>query len=227
MEELFDGAPIIEGGDGADTCADTGAENGGERLYAGKYKTVDDLEKAYKELNSHSTKKSQELAELKRSTTQPRSLEIPDNVTPEDRETIGFVQEIAGTVASQQMADLLNKVEQMQIESYLDKLQASNPEEYEIIAPEIVSVLTENPALMEQQNYLELATKLAKANKMEELVASAAAEARNSAYDSLGDKTARSSLGTRTSARKTGEKDPAQAIIDDIMSAGRPSLTGN
>lgn len=37
-----------------------------ERLYAGKYKSVEDMEKAYKELQSKSTRDSQEKAELTR-----------------------------------------------------------------------------------------------------------------------------------------------------------------
>jgi len=52
-----------------------------ERLYAGKYKTADDMEKAYTELQSKATKDSQEKAELSRILNET----FTEPVTPEPR----------------------------------------------------------------------------------------------------------------------------------------------
>ena len=221
-QSSYEGAPA-NGGNGADTGGTTEAQP----LLAGKYKDVTALEKAYLELQSKSTRTSQELATIRRGAqASPETMDIPVDMPEDELAAVNFVNKVASAQFSPQLADMMDKVEQMQTDAYLDKLRNEDPESYEIIAPEIVAVLKENTELFNNKNYLELATKIARANKMTELLELTATNARNDAYASRASKQNGSSGGSRSSQRSAGEQSPEQEILSGIMAVKNTSLFG-
>lgn len=69
----------------------TATDTAGEKLYAGKYKTAEDMEKAYTELQSKATKDSQEKADLTRILNEafatPETTTVTDTASMVEEET--------------------------------------------------------------------------------------------------------------------------------------------
>lgn len=125
----------------ADTTAETGTENGEEpKLYAGKYKTIEDFEKGYAELNKVYTQNQQIQSKYNELLKQQ---EAQQAIQLEKAKQNGF-----NTVAEQEINDRLIAEE---FTAYANAINAINPENYEAVRSNLLNYYsTANRAYLDE-----------------------------------------------------------------------------
>ena len=237
-----------EGEEGTEDEEETEGEEGTEeKLYADRFKNVEELEKAYKELQKRDTKLSQSLQEIKKQqqpqqdqTSQQGQPQIPPELAqnpkfqelarnnPQQAQQVvqEFHQRKAGTniqnnQAAQQNQQLQNEVGDMKMQMEVMQLQ-NNPktkEEFNEVAQDLPVVFNNNPWLWDTPSPVTTAFKLAKAEKMGQVVEEASEKAVQKAYEGKSKK--KKAKGEKQKAKKSKKKKSSEEeIAEDILSAG-------
>lgn len=190
-------------------------EDGDSRLLAGKYKTVDELEKAYKNLQPQFTKKAQELAELKRKFMQenlPAKPQPTGNAQVDNAAMFNYAVKL-------QTAQLEAKIDALAIKETISSLHQSD-KYFKEVAPKMYELLEKNPEkYFNDPDGVMRAYKDAKADMLDDIIEAkiqlAKKTGRDEAYTT---KSKKSKLGSRTNAapkRNKGNKKSIEDIIGD------------
>jgi len=210
------------------------------KLYAGRYKSVEELENAYKNLQSFSTKVAQELANYKKQQSQQneqlpqqsqqfqQNQQVQTQFDEINRAFImSFQQNPVGTIqqliqhATQQVVQPLAK--EMEIKTGIAELSTKYPD-FPKLAPKTIEVLRNMPDLWNIPNTLEVAYKLAKADYTEQAITQARNSSQQQAITTTQQK--QSLFNEAQSPRQTtGQtKTPEQMIKESILNAGGGGL---
>lgn len=164
-----------------------------EKLFAGKYKTVEELEAAYKEAEKNFHGSRQELAELRREFELIKQMMTPKKQEPEQdpkqyREQIlerlyeepdTVIAELAEQIADRKLQEHLGPVmpiiQQQIINSQVQQFMSSVPDAAEY-AGDMAAIIQTNPELVNQSGWLEKAYLQAKVARLEARLGKNAAE---------------------------------------------------
>ena len=214
------------------------------RKYAGRYDSVEQLEKGYKNLQAKMTRLLQEMrpknaaqASQQEQTVpaQPLSTGIPLELAthPKFIELLRTNPLQAGAVVAEYNARMMNRIpaqapvqqaqrdeETAAIRTKLEVLELKTRyADFDEIAVDIPAVLEGNPWLWQSPAPIENAYKLVKASRVDEALSTAAAAGKQSAERKKAEK--RSATMERQQAKKQQkQKSPEEAIAEDILGAG-------
>jgi hypothetical protein len=208
-----------------------------EKLYAGKFKTVEDMEKAYANAEAFGTKTAQELSKLRKQVANPNP---QANHAPQSNQTsVGtqpaynqqgndaVVNEITKRIVSSvtnAYNPLLDRVQLMEDKDVLSTLAMNDPDNFKDVAPSITKTIEENPWILQAPNYVEVAYKLAKTQVLEQKMQDKIASVRDEAYKSKDLKVLNSDSVTRAKQQSNTEKTPEQEIADSILNVSNRKL---
>lgn len=206
------------------------------KLFAGKYKTVEELEKAYQEAQKWGTKSAQEVAALKRELEDLRRQVAPDMtkrqqdewrkqvqaainaaVVDEDPTALmALIGQIADQVAEQKLAqkyqDIAPIIQQQKFQQEIDAFLAENPEAAEHL-DDMVELVQQNPELVTKPGWLYRAYGKVLTQKF---AAKEKAKAETAARTKA-EKEAAAMPGTK-SRQNQKKKDPEEELLDEIFS---------
>lgn len=157
-----------------------------EQLLAGKYKSVEELEAAYKELERGFHGDRQERAELRRQLTElkaaleePKKPEIDPKQYREKlverlyEEPDAVIAELADQIADKKMQQVLGPmmpvIQQQVINNQVQQFMSSVPDAAEYTS-DMAAIIQANPGLVNQQGWLEKAYLQAKISRLEATV---------------------------------------------------------
>lgn len=172
------------------------------------------LEGRYKGLQSVWTKDHGELLNLKKT---PPTAEVQPS--GEDAPFLSQIEKVVGP--------LQQKLEQLELQSTLDKLRSSNPDTFDEIAPSLSSIFEEIPSLWGARNPVDAAYEIAEARHIKKNLPSVVQRAREQESREAAARQAGSDMKTRNGAPPAGptaEEDRAQRIVN--ASKGRGSIFG-
>jgi hypothetical protein len=228
-----------------------GSDDAGEQAvqqpvkkFAGRYNTVEDLEKGYKELQRQLTKINQQLPQILQQQaiqTQAPPVHSPTvgvpSVPPELAYDPRFQQlaqanpEAARTVVQryyqQQQANTIAPLQQelrtLKMQQEVMMLRATQPD-FEEVAVNIPVIFNENPWLWNTPNPVATAYKMAKAEKLTEAVNTASTAAKQAAYMKQQQK--KTAVAERQQAKvpqtqKTPEDEIAESILGLSSTGGK------
>ena len=205
-----------------------------EKLYAGRFKSVDDLEKSYKALQSQLTPILQEL----RTKQTAESFQLPQQqpTIPNELANNPQFQQIAATnpaMAAQVVANYTRNMAQQQItqnvqpmqreltnmklEMEIDRLKATTPD-FDAVAPDLPVVFNENPWLWQSPNPVTTAYKLLKADRLGDTVSQATKLGKAAAIEKRKQK--KSAGAERQKGKQAAKKaTPEDDIVSGILGA--------
>ncbi len=219
------------------------------KKYADIFNSVEDLEKAYKELQRKSTQDSQKLSQILTQQQQqaqgaqgfqqtggqqagyPQSEQIPPELAshPEFQQLQAQNPQQASAVVQQYKAQKAAQQQQSQTSAQQQQLQkvVLNQEilslrqkysDFDEIAEHIPNVLQDMPHLWNTPNPVETAYKIARADKVDEVVEKASASAKKEASEKRSNK--KKAKTEKQKAKTPNKKKPAEdQISDEILSA--------
>ena len=182
-----------------------------EKLFAGKYKTVEELEAAYKEAEKSFHGDRQERAELRRQMEDLKTALAPKkpNVDPEQyrqqlverlySEPDVVIAELADQIADRKLQQALGPVmpviQRQIMDSQVNDFMSTVPDAREY-ADDMAAIVQADPNLTTQPNWLEKAYLIAKVSRLEDRVSGKA----------TGDKTAKTTDAKKAAAMPKGGK---------------------
>jgi len=220
-DDVADNGAPVETGHG-DQQAATGQEE--QRVWAGKYKSPEELEKAYLHAQSYSTRLAQELAQLKNQLYTDTPQEQQSSVGqegPQDQFVQAvqyYAQQAALNLLQQYLAPVTSKVEELSLQSELARMKATDPH-FDEVAPTLAEVFQENPALWQLPNAVDIAYAVAKARYAEKALAEARAAGAKDAYNTQAAKQAAFVEGQKSKAQPP-QKTPTEELLDSIFGGG-------
>lgn len=159
----------------------------------------------YKALQSQWTKDHGELLALRKAPKQASATQAQPSATPGANDITATLQGV--------VAPLVEKVEMMEIQSTLSKLQAANPDTYADVAPMMQKVLEDNPAIWQTGTPLELAYQVAEAQYLKSNLPSVVQKAQARDARTAADK----QLGSGTKGRPA-TPEPETSYEDTVRS---------
>lgn len=205
------------------------------KKYAGKFDSVEDLEKAYQNLQPSFTKASMELSRLRKEVVTPPSVQPQQgtvgqgSTNPANTQYPDVISSIKSEVYQQVYNDVVMPLKQridaqdeitnqMVIESELSKM-ATRYDDFKEVAPVMMQVLNEKKGLLQLDDFLEVAYTLAQKQVNETKLERKVSEAKKEAYKSREIKEINSDIRThaKTNATNQGSKDQGQQILDAIL----------
>lgn len=227
--DMQDDAPAEEdGGNGDDLDGSTEEDGKGaaDKLWAGKYKTPEDLEQAYLNSQRSATKLAQELAQLRKTASAPpEGNEHNPTQTPEFAQIAQINPQLALQMLTQKAAQdavrqhvmpLQEKLDSVTMQAELARLKAMHSDFGEV-APHMAEVFKDNPDLWNTKEPLRVAYALAKAEYAEEAVAAAKEAGRKEAYRSKANKQSAVVEGQKSKGQQK-QKTPEEDMLDEIFS---------
>jgi hypothetical protein len=200
------------------------------KLYAGKYKTVEDMEKAYLEAQKSLTQRNMELAQARKNTNpaqQDTSKEQPQQEQEFDwegsykqdplRTTFLMIQ----SMVQDAMKGITGQIEPIksnyELSRTLDEVMGKY-HDFTEYSDKTIELLGKSPELYGLPNYLEVAYKLAKAEDLQTKAETAFEAGKKAAYDLDQQKEQKhfDNNSTRNEAQLTAE----EKIMKGIMGAG-------
>lgn len=206
------------------------------KLLAGKYKSPEDLEKAYQELQKSFTKATMELSQAKNAQpANPAQQDTSQNVQQDNQQQ---VQQIDWHSAFQQdpintmyhMAKLIAQEEIQGIKSQIDPIAndfelgrqvdavVAKYSDFPEYAEKVGTILGTMPELEKLPNHLEVAYKMAKSDVLAEQVKTAFDAGKNAAYQL--DQQKQNNVFDNNTTRNEAQKTPEQEIMEGILNAG-------
>jgi len=205
------------------------------KLLAGKYKTVEELEKAYQEVQKWGTKSAQEVAALRRELEDLQRQVDPDitqrqqqqwqkqvqaaiNAAVVDEDPgmlMALIGQVADQVAEQKLAqryqDVAPIVQQRKFQREIDGFLAENPEAAEHM-DDIAKLVQQDPEMVTKPGWLYRAYGKVLTQKFN---AKAKSE-KEAAAKTKAEKEAAAMPGAK-SRQKQGKKDPEEELLDNIF----------
>lgn len=169
----------------------------GDKLYAGKYKSVEELEKGYQELQRHSTKVEMDRAEL-----------LKAREVPEDNVAFPVEENATGETTQQDTMKILNRIidqrtqplkEQLQLNEVFQKYQ-----DFPQYAKEAAKLIKDRPHLSWEEAYRYV--------KFDDRAREAREEGRKEAYAKIGEKQAATTPATKA---KESKERPVEELLSD------------
>ena len=211
-----------------------------EKKFAGRFKTVEDLEKAYKSLEGTFTKKSQQLNEVlgNLQNAQQNNQYMPlinQNQIPQELANHPQFQQLqqtnpqeAARVAQQYLYQQQNYYQQQEQQSKMQQLALnqeilslkSRYKDFEEVAAELPVVFFNNPWLWKAKNPVETAYKLTKAEKLDDVI-SATVDATKKEINSNTQKKKAAITEKQRAKTPTKEITPEDEIVKDIFDSKR------
>lgn len=227
IEEIAQGNGDIVEPSNEDTSTNTT-----ETLYAGKFKSVEELEKAYQNLQPTYTKTSQELQRLRKEATQPMQQNTPQpsqnlaNLQNEYPQVVNtLIDEVYKRVHSEVVTPLQQRLEaqndmteQMYLENELAKMSTKHAD-FKEVAPKMMEILDQKRALMGLPDYLDVAYTLAQKEVNDAKMAKQVSNARNEAYKNRDIKVVNSTnIPVAKHQPSQGTISVSDSILNDILS---------
>ncbi|MFA5383989.1 MAG: hypothetical protein WC364_04895 [Eubacteriales bacterium] len=157
-----------------------------ERLYAGKYKTIEELEAAYKEAQRDFHGDRQDRAEMKRQLDELKAALAPKKPETDPKaareklierlyeEPDVVIEEVAGKIADRKVKERLGDIEpdiqQVRINNQVSQFMAAVPDAHEY-DDDMATIVKANPEIMKLPDWLEKAYFLAKTARLEAILA--------------------------------------------------------
>lgn len=213
-----------------------------ERLYAGKYKSVEDLEKAYQEAQKWGTQSAQQVAALRKELEDLRNQVAPAMTQKQEQQwkkqvqaainaavvdedpsaLIALIGQVADRVAEQKLAqryqDVAPLVQQRKFQQEINDFLEENPDAVEHMDG-IAKLIQQDPGLVSKPGWLyraygKVLSQKFNAKEQHQVSAAAQIEAQKKA----------ASMPSSTSRKKQEKKDPEQELLDQIF--GSPQKGG-
>jgi hypothetical protein len=243
MEDMFgtsttvDPALFGEGNstEGAEITKETQQENTQQKapenqetpkLFAGKYKTVEEMEKAYLEAQKSHTKMSMELAQMKKNTNPQETSKEPkeqnfdwDGSYKQDpvRTTYLMIQSMIQDAVKGISGQIEPIKTNYELSRSLDEIIGKYPDFAEY-ADKAIEVLEKSPELYNLPNYLDIAYRLAKVEDIQTKAETAFEAGKNAAYDL--DQQKEKKVFDNKSTKDEAQLTPEEKILKGIMGAG-------
>lgn len=200
------------------------------KLFAGKYKTPEEMENAYLEAQRSLTKVNMELSTLKRQSANPqKDTSQPNQQQAQDidwneafkQNPVWTIYQLANAIAEQKVQGITSKLDPLvsdsQMAKNLDEASAKYPDFYDY-ADKAIEILDGMPDLYNMPNHLEIGYKLAKSDVLAEQAKKAYDAGKQDAYNLDGQKN--NVVFDNKTTRETAQKTPEETIVDGIMKAG-------
>lgn len=239
----IDESADAEGGQGSEGAAEEtfsntqedGSPEEGQELIFGKFKSLEEAQKAYFNAEAELTRRSQELAQYRQQQEMmqaqqqyPQQQEQYDpnelkrqflNAFVED--PIGALQAVMESTQREQLQPIYQDMLVRNIDSAVSKLQ-SKYEDFNQLEDKMTAYLQSNPSIMQAfpsiEQSFEAIYKIVKADMAQQAVQQAKEAGRNEAYANIQAKKGAFSEGSQ--AKTNSAKTPEQQIIEGILGAG-------
>jgi hypothetical protein len=243
MDELRDGAQALDTTvedvpstqdvqDTLDTAGDEAQQQDGsgevvgaekqEKLYAGKYKTVEELEKAYTNMVRKGTQLAMQLAEIRKNQNNQQQPQNVQQVQPQQAGIPGqainndVLQQLAPVVVPlmQQVRALQEQQQHIAMQAEVSRLR-STYEDFDEVAPILPKLFEATPQLFNLPNPIETAYFIAKSQFATEQLQNVYNEATKQAYNSKAAKQKAVTEGQQSRANESTspEEEIAQSIV--------------
>lgn len=251
-ETMVAGVNVPVNDSSTDTALETsttvkGAESSGEvsgneeKLILGKFKSQEDLERAYRQLEGFSTKNAQQLAELRKQAQTPAPRQpVGQGMPPQVQATaisdlntqfterfindpVGTLQAVVGSMLGNQIAPLQQQQKDHELKLEMAAMGAKYGDFY-TLGDQIQEVYKANPALWNLPNSLEMAYKIAKADYGADALKRAREAGRAEASQTLLQKQGLSVEGQQAKSGRTETPSPEDEVRASILKAGRGGL---
>lgn len=211
-----------------------GADQGGDlpKLWAGKYKSPEEMEQAYVASQSHGTKLAMELATIKQQAGVPEQGQPKPGQEQLTQEQIQYMQQnplvaaqyMANLATSQAMGPIKEQVDNLNMQLSLSRLRSSN-DDFGQVAPLMGQVFKDNPMLWGLPNAVDVAYAMAKATYAPAAIKQAQEAGRQAAYQSKVAKQGAFAEGQKTKTQ-TQSKSPDDDMLAEIFKPGSGGLFG-
>jgi hypothetical protein len=204
-----------------------------QKLYAGKYKTPEDVEKAYVEVQRALTKATMELSEFKRrnanpvqqqdTSQQPEQNQDYDWYSAYQQDPVQTTYQMVNAMLQQAMQGVDGKInpllERDQLSANLDEVM-NDPEcpDFAQYSDKVIEILNKNPDLYKLPNHLKIGYKLARGEDSEAKAKTAFEAGKNAAYQL--DQQKQNNIFDNKTTRNEAQRTPEEQIVEGIMKAG-------
>lgn len=192
------------------------------RLYAGKYRTADEMEKAYTQAQRLLTKQAQELAAYKSPSqdTSDMQQEI-DWYAAFQQDPVNTMAYMAQLISEQKLSEMQSQIypirQEYQFQKELNEVQSKYPDFTEH-TDGIITVLEEMPEIGHLPNKLDVAYRIAKGNTMAEQARSAYQAGQQDALRLDAQKAGK--IFDNKSTKSEAQASPGEQVLKDILGAG-------
>jgi hypothetical protein len=204
------------------------------KLFANKYKSPEDLERAYTELQKSFTKATMELSQMRNTQANPNQDTSPNARQANDQkeqdydwyaayqqDPVAATYQMIQSMMQQSLQGVMKDIEPIKSDFALgreiDNLLAQHPDAGEY-ADKIQQVIDTMPQLRSIPNYLEVAYKMASSEVLAEKAKTAFDAGKNAAYQL--DQQKQTNVFDNKTTREQVQPTPEEQIMKEIMKAG-------